>query len=280
MNYSQPYSPGGFQFMPPAIKTIILINVGIFLLQLTPFGDAISALGALWPVGSGNFRIWQPVTYMFLHGGMTHLFFNMFALWMFGAEIETHWGTREFSIYYFVCGIGAALINLIATKGGLYPTVGASGAIYGVLLAFGMMFPNRYIFLYFLFPVKAKYFIAGYALIEFVSGFGSRAMGSGSNIAHFAHLGGMLIGFLYITIKRTDFETFSLSETLANVGEKIESLFKKRNSPRLHTQNRVAPPPPVSNAEIDAILDKISEHGYASLTQEERRKLLKASGKR
>ena len=270
MNYSQPYSPGGFQFMPPAIKTIILVNVAVFLLQLTPFGEAISAIGALWPLGSGNFRIWQPVTYMFLHGGMTHLFFNMFALWMFGAEIENHWGTRQFNIYYFVCGIGAAIINLLATMGNTYPTVGASGAIYGVLLAFGMMFPNRYIFLYFLFPVKAKYFIAGYALIEFVSGFGSRAMGSGSNIAHFAHLGGMLIGFLYISIKRAE---LSLSDLI----DKIGSAAKKRGGPRLHTQNRVVPP--VSEAEINAILDKISEHGYASLSQEERRKLLMASGK-
>lgn len=274
MNSSQPYSPGGFQLMPPAIKTIILVNVAVFLLQLTPFGDAISAFCSLWPVGSGNFRIWQPVTYMFLHGGTTHLFFNMFALWMFGAEIETQWGTRQFNIYYFVCGIGAAIVNLLATMGNPYPTVGASGAIYGVLLAFGMMFPNRYIFLYFLFPVKAKYFIAGYALIEFVSGFGSRSMGSGSNIAHFAHLGGMLIGFLYISIKRAD---LSFSEFLDKVLSLLRTATKKRGGPRLHSQNRVAPP--VSEAEVNAILDKISEHGYASLTQEERRKLLKASGK-
>ncbi len=278
MNYSQPYSPGGFQFMPPAIKTIILLNVAVFLLQMTPYGDSISALGALWPVGSGNFRIWQPVTYMFLHGGGTHLFFNMFALWMFGAEIETHWGTRQFNIYYFVCGIGAATINLLATMGNPYPTVGASGAIYGVLLAFGMMFPNRYIFLYFLFPVKAKYFIAGYALIEFVSGFGSRAMGSGSNIAHFAHLGGMLIGFLFITIKRTDWSWSELLGKKRELVEKIRSYSKKKEGPRLHQQNRITPP--VSESEINIILDKISEHGYASLSQEERRKLLKASGKR
>jgi len=260
--------------MPPAIKTIILVNVAVFLLQLTPLGETISALGSLWPVGSGNFRIWQPVSYMFLHGGMTHLFFNMFALWMFGAEIETHWGTRQFNIYYFVCGIGAAIINLIATMGNPYPTVGASGAIYGVLLAFGMMFPNRYIFIYFLFPVKAKYFIAGYALIEFVSGFGSRSMGSGSNIAHFAHLGGMLIGFLYISIKRAE---LSFSELLEKGLSTVRGATKKRGRLRLHTQNKVAPP--VSEAEINAILDKISEHGYSSLTQEERRKLLKASGK-
>jgi len=274
MNYSQPYSPGGFEFMPPAIKTIILVNVAVFLLQLTPFGETISALGSLWPVGSGNFRIWQPVTYMFLHGGMTHLFFNMFALWMFGAEIENHWGTRQFNIYYFVCGIGAAIINLVATISSPYPTVGASGAIYGVLLAFGMMFPNRYIFLYFLFPVKAKYFIAGYALIEFISGFGSRTMGSGSNIAHFAHLGGMLIGFIFISIKRAE---LSLPELLRKGLSAVRSATKKRGGPRLHTQNQVGQP--VSEDEINAILDKISANGYASLSPEERRKLLKASGK-
>ncbi len=271
MNYSnQPYSPGGFQVIPPAIKTIIFINVAVFLLQLSPFGETILALGSLWPIGSGNFRIWQPVTYMFLHGGGAHLFFNMFALWMFGAEIENYWGTRQFNTYYFVCGIGAAIINLLATIGDPYPTVGASGAIYGVLLAFGMMFPDRYIFLYFLFPVKAKYFIAGYALIEFFSGFGSRSMGSGSNIAHFAHLGGMLIGFIYISIKRAEWSFFGLTD-------KIRSLGKKKTGPRLHRTNRVEAP--VSEAEINAILDKISARGYASLTAEERRKLLKAGGK-
>ena len=272
MNYSnKPYSPGGFQFMPPAIKTIILANVAVFFLQFfTPLGGVIQELGALWPVGSENFRLWQPVTYMFLHGSGTHLFFNMFALWMFGAEIENQWGTREFNIYYFTCGIGAAIINLLATMGSPYPTVGASGAIYGVLLAFGMMFPNRYIFLYFLFPVKAKYFIAGYALIEFISGLNSQTMGSGSNIAHFAHLGGMLIGFLFITIKRAEW-------SFSRLFSKFRPFRKTKSGPQLHTQNRVAPP--VSEAEINGILDKISERGYGSLSAEERRKLLKAGGK-
>jgi membrane associated rhomboid family serine protease len=271
MNYSsQPYRPGSFQVIPPAIKTIIIINVAVFLLQTTAFGETITALGALWPVGSGHFGLWQPLTYMFLHGSGTHLFFNMFALWMFGAEIENHWGTRQFNIYYFVCGIGAAALNLLMTMGDPYPTVGASGAIYGVLLAFGMMFPDRYIFLYFLFPVKAKYFIAGYALIEFFSGLGSRAMGSGSNIAHFAHLGGMLIGFIYITIKRNEW-------SISGMFSKISSIGKKRSGPRLHKQNNVSQP--VSEAEINAILDKISEQGYGSLTDEERRKLLRAGGK-
>ncbi|NTW68432.1 MAG: rhomboid family intramembrane serine protease [Chlorobiaceae bacterium] len=273
-NSSQPYSPGGFQVIPPAIKAIILVNITVFLLQTTPFGESVSAIGALWPIGSGNFRLWQPVTYMFLHGGGTHLFFNMFALWMFGAEIENHWGTRQFTTYYFVCGLGAAALNLLMTMGDPYPTVGASGAIYGVLLAFGMMFPDRYIFLYFLLPLKAKYFIAGYALIEFFSGLGSRAMGSGSNIAHFAHLGGMLIGFIYITIKRNEW-------SISGVVDKISSLAKKssgpKSGPKLYKKNALTPP--ASEAEIDAILDKISAYGYASLTEKERQTLLKAGRK-
>lgn len=282
MSYSsQPYSPGGFQVMPPAIKTIILANAAVFMLQVllenSSFGGLITAACALWPVASQNqdglsFQIWQPFTYMFLHGSFGHLFFNMFALWIFGTELENYWGTRQFNIYYFVCGIGAALINLLTTIGDPYPTVGASGAIYGVLLAFGMMFPDRYIFLYFLFPVKAKYFVAGYAAIEFLSGLGSRAMGSGSNIAHFAHLGGMLIGFLYITVRR---KGWTLPKWRGKQGTPEKRSSGRATIHRIRDNDAAA----ASEAEIDAILDKISLHGYESLTEEEKRKLLKAGGK-
>lgn len=264
--------PGGFQVIPPAIKTIILANVAVFLLQLTPLGELVTHFGALWPLGSQKlggfgFHFWQPVTYMFLHGSFGHLFFNMFALWIFGAEIENYWGTRHFTTYYFVCGIGAALINILATIGDPYPTVGASGAIYGILLAFGMMFPDRYIFLYFLVPVKAKYFVAGYAFIEFISGLGSQSMGSGSNIAHFAHLGGMLVGFIYITIKRNE---WSLRRWL----DRVKRGSGRPKGPTLHKGGTAKTP--TSEAEIDAILDKISTRGYESLTAEEKRKLLNA----
>ncbi|KZK74923.1 MAG: rhomboid family intramembrane serine protease [Pelodictyon luteolum] len=271
MSYSnQPYRPGGFQVIPPAIKAIILINVGVFLLESFPaFGNVLLSEFALWPLGSGNFRIWQPLTYLFLHGGTAHIFFNMFALWIFGAEIENHWGTKQFNIYYFTCGIGAALINLIATMGSLSPTIGASGAVYGILLAFGMMFPDRYIFLYFLFPIKAKFFVAGYAFIEFFSGLGSRTMGSGSNVAHFAHLGGMLIGWIYITLKRRD---ISISDMLGKVLPR-----KKRGGAKIHSIRR--DDEMVTEAEIDRILEKISHSGYSSLSADERHKLLKAGRK-
>ncbi|NTV02274.1 MAG: rhomboid family intramembrane serine protease [Chlorobiaceae bacterium] len=272
--YDQPYSPGGFQVIPPAIKTIILANVAAFLLQMTPAGEMLTLMGGLWPVGSQKFggygfHLWQPVTYMFLHGSFGHLFFNMFALWIFGAEIENYWGTRHFTTYYFVCGIGAALLNLLATIGDPYPTVGASGAIYGVLLAFGMMFPDRYIFLYFLVPVKAKYFVAGYAFVEFISGLGSQSMGSGSNIAHFAHLGGMLVGFLYITFNRNEWSVAQWIKRLKGP--------RKPKGPTLYQGGRGSGE--ATEEEIDAILDKISSRGYQSLTAEEKRKLLQA-GKR
>jgi len=269
--------PGGFQVMPPAIKTIILVNVAVFLLQLSPAGELLTIIGGLWPVGSHKFggygfHIWQPVSYMFLHstGNFAHLFFNMFALWMFGAEIENYWGSRNFTIYYFICGIGAALINILATLGDPYPTIGASGAIFGVLLAFGMMFPDRYIFLYFLVPVKAKYFVAGYALIEFITGLGNQSMGSGSNVAHFAHLGGMLIGFIYITIKRNEWSIRQWFIRMKGAG-------RKPKGPTLYKGVRTGES--ATEEEIDAILDKISSRGYESLTAEEKRKLLQA-GKR
>ncbi len=260
-NYDDEYRPGGFSLMPPAIKTLILINVAFFLLQIvSPLGGIVTGYGALWPLGSGNFEIWQPISYMFLHGGFMHIFFNMFALWMFGAEIENYWGTRQFTIYYFVCGVGAAIINMIATFGDNIPTVGASGAVFGILLAFGMMFPNRYIFLYFLFPIKAKYFIAGFAAIEFFSTFNIN-----SNVAHFAHLGGMVIGFIYIKILSGDWP----------VQDWLQSNFSSVN--KKHTSQQPKQGSSDNEERIDQILDKISKHGYESLSQEEKRILLNAS---
>lgn len=159
---------------------------------------------ALWPLGTPfanvpDFWPWQLVTYSFLHGGFGHIFFNMFALWMFGVQIENTWGTRRFAIFYFVCVIGAGLVQLVvatmaAANGTPYPTVGASGGVFGILLAFGMMFPNQPIYLYFLVPIKAKWFVIGYGVLELWAGIA----GTQSGVAHFAHLGGMAFGFLLI----------------------------------------------------------------------------------
>lgn len=197
MNYQSPqFSPNTqFSIFPPAVKHLLIINLLAFLALNTPMvGEYLFTYGALWPIGSGRFDVWQLVSYMFLHAGFGHIFFNLFALWMFGQAIENFWGTHRFTIYYFLTGIGAALLHMLIGGGGA-PTLGASGAVYGILLAFGMMFPNRPIMLLFPpIPIKAKYFVAIFGVIELVSGL-SRA---NSGVAHFAHLGGMLVGFILI----------------------------------------------------------------------------------
>ena len=188
---------GRASLLPPGVQAILGANVILYAVQavglLVPaLGDLLFALGALWAPASGLFRPWQVVTYGFLHGGLLHLLFNMFALWMFGTTVERAWGTRRFVVYYAVCLVGAGLVQLgyYALTGAVGPTVGASGAVLGLLLAFGVMYPDEYVYFYFLFPIKAKYFVAGYAVLDLWSGLS----GSGSGVAYFAHLGGMLAG--------------------------------------------------------------------------------------
>lgn len=197
MNYqSGNYSPNtSFSIFPPAVKHLLIINVLFFIGLSTPMiSQYLFRYGALWPLGSGMFEPWQLVSYMFLHANFSHIFMNLFALWMFGQAIENFWGTKRFTWYYFLTGIGAALLHMFIGGGGA-PTVGASGAVYGILLAFGMMFPNRPIMLlFFPVPIKAKYFVAIFGGIELFSG----VVGTSSGVAHFAHLGGMLVGFILI----------------------------------------------------------------------------------
>lgn len=192
------YSPQRFQMLPTAVKNLLIINVIFFMativLERQEMFNITNAL-ILYPIQSGYFKIWQPVTYMFMHSNFDHLFFNMFALWMFGYVLENIWGTRRFLFYYFACGLGAAAISLLIGHG---PTLGASGAVYGILLAFGMLFPEERIYLYFLLPIKAKWFIIGYAALELFEG----VIRSYDGIAHFAHLGGMLIGLIIILLWR------------------------------------------------------------------------------
>ena len=197
MNYqSSDYQPNTqLSIFPPAVKHLLIINGLCFLALNTPqIGELLFQFGALWPIGTGRFEVWQLVSYMFLHAGFSHIFFNLFALWMFGQSIENYWGTQRFTVYYFLTGIGAALLHMLVGSGGA-PTLGASGAVYGILLAFGMMFPERRIMLLFPhIPIKAKYFVAIFGAIELISGF----MRTNSGVAHFAHLGGMIVGFILI----------------------------------------------------------------------------------
>lgn len=186
-----------FSLFPPAIKHLLIINLLFFMALMTPgLQQYIFRFGALWPLGHPFFMPWQLVSYMFLHAGFGHIIFNLFALWMFGQSIERAWGTRRFVSYYFITGIGAALLHMFITGSGA-PVVGASGAVYGILLAFAVMYPNRPIFLiFFPVPIKAKYFVLIFGALELFNGVTSLTTG----IAHFAHLGGMIVGYILIRI--------------------------------------------------------------------------------
>jgi len=174
------------------------ISFGIILVCAIAYLTRFQPLGlALWPLESGYFTPWQLLSYAFLHGSFNHLFFNMFAVWMFGTPLEQAWGSQRFTLYYVVCVVGAAVAQLLVQlfEGGVYPTIGASGGVFGLLLAYGVMWPNNRIFLlFFPVPVKAKWFVLIYGGIELLLGF-TRAM---PGIAHFAHLGGMVFGALLL----------------------------------------------------------------------------------
>ena len=191
------FGPGGIS---PAVKLLIIINVGLSLLNLI-VGDMMTLRLGLSPQAVfEQLAVWQPVTYMFLHstGGVTHVLFNMLALWMFGTDLERTWGTRFFVKYYFVTGIGAAATSLalsLFVDGVYYSiTVGASGAIYGLLLAYALYFPHRSIMLYFIFPIPARVFVMIVGAIAFLSSLS----GPGGGVAHAAHLGGLVVGYLYL----------------------------------------------------------------------------------
>ncbi len=228
MRYNN-YRPGGFSLLPEVVKNLLIIN-GLFFLITIVVGnrfniDLNQLLGLHYPQ-SDAFKPYQIITYMFMHGNLTHILMNMFALWMFGTNIENYWGGKRFLIYYIITGLGAALVHYLVlyfslvlptlheidalqTLGtvdnaeeiktsfynSLPPVVGASGAVFGLLLAFGMLFPEQMIYIYFAIPIKAKYFVILYGLIELSTGIHNS---SADNVAHFAHLGGMLFGFILI----------------------------------------------------------------------------------
>jgi membrane associated rhomboid family serine protease len=243
------YRPTSFTQLPEVVKNLLIINGLLFLatISLNNYGIDVTQLLALHQFQSTDFMPHQLITHLFMHGDFTHLFFNMFALWMFGKVLENVWGSKRFLTYYILTGIGAAILHLSVsqyeilnlqsqlnsfnlntllengktilegnqnytnqTMGKLNllintPTVGASGAIFGILLAFGMLFPNTLLYIYFAIPVKAKYFVMIYGLIELYLGISNNPA---DNVAHFAHLGGMIFGFLLIKYWKEDRNTF------------------------------------------------------------------------
>jgi len=289
-NYYRPSMFGGFSFFPPMIKGLLITNAVVFLLLHALEGftvdgksldDPLNAYFALMPLGNG-FLPWQLITYQFMHWDFWHLFFNMvFGVWMFGMEVEHVWGSRKFLIFYLTCGAVAGLSQLVLApifEPTLGPTVGASGAVYGVMVAFAAMFPDRLIYFYFLIPIKVKYFVAFLIILGVLS------VGGASNIANLAHLGGALAGYLYILADRrrlqgkgmlgrwrSGFRTPRASATEPDVVDARVYDIREAQSPK----------PPDSHDEtqkrVDEILDKISHSGYQSLTDEEKKILFEAS---
>ncbi len=295
-NYYRPSFFGGFSFFPPVLKALLITNVAVwfvldfflgpFTLRGVPIFGILAEYLALWPLGP-NFYPWQLLTYMFMHGGFWHVFFNMLWLWMFGMELEHVWGSKKFLVYYLTCGLGAGVANLVVTTllGQAAPTVGASGAIMGVLIAFGMLFPDRPIYLYVLLPIRAKYFVAlvmGFDLFYGVTG-------TTDGVAHFAHLGGAAVGFLFILSDRNLIPVrrwFSWMRPRRRdeptvlqwkyTGADVQDA-KYRDIPS--GNGKKDSEGDVDQEVIDAILDKISKGGYQSLTEEEKRILNEASKK-
>lgn len=304
--------------IPVVTKNLLLVNVVAYVASLV-FGEFNNLLGLHFFM-SADFAVYQLFTYMFLHGGFTHILFNMFALWMFGCTMENVWGPKRFLLYYIICGVGAGFIQELAQLGhfyslctdqipgfdlsllakvahnsenviSLWTTVGASGAIYGILLAFGMTFPNERLFIIPIpFPIKAKWFVLGYVALEL---FQALSM-PGDGVAHTAHLGGMFFGYLLIRhwSKHPDsYYSVGGSRQFFDGLKKGFDRFKEA-----HSKDKEQPHARTTNAhesdweynarkkarqdEVDTILDKIRKSGYDSLTKEEKLKLFQQSNKR
>ena len=309
-----------FRQIPPITKNLLIINVLAYLAAVVMKGSGIdfNEIFGLHFFMADNFHLYQLVTYMFMHGGVTHLFFNMFALWMFGCVIEQTWGSRRFLWYILACGVGAGLFqeaaqfvqyaveglaayNMVNVGGMIIPTseylnmwvtVGFSGAVYGILLGFGMTYPEERIFIFPLpVPIKGKWFVMLYAAIELFSALST----SSDGVAHIAHLGGMAVGYIIIRHWRQQYErrqrasSFNGWETWdgyeirtrESLKDKIPAWWKRNmqggkrhyNQESHYDKAEKNRKEHEEQEEMDRILEKIKRSGYDSLTDEERRKL-------
>ena len=261
------HSPG-YNRITRIVLALMAVNVLVYLVGWIGGTSVILQMiewCGLTPNDVKQGHIWQLLTYMFLHADLLHLFFNMFTLWMFGCEIERSWGSREFLKYYAVTGVGAGILTFalslsLHSNTGV-PTIGASGAIFGVLVAYALVFPNRLIYLWFIFPIKAKYLVGCFAIFTFIASF---KQPQGGGVAHFAHLGGILIGYLYV---KADWRISRISRFLSEKSRK-RKLAKLGNSRQ--EEDRIL-------EQVDRILDKINAQGMDSLTGKERKILERAS---
>ena len=244
-----------------AIKVLVTINFCIFVLQSIARAENLffPLFGLVPKLVWSELMIWQPFTYMFFHGGIWHVLINMFVLWMFGNELERLWGKKFFLNYYFTTGVGAGLVTMIFGLNSMTPIVGASGAVYGVLLAYGVIYPNRQVYLYGLIPIKSIWFVIGVGVIAFLSSFNEM-----SQISHLTHLSGMIIGYLLLK-KPVRWKTlwFSISKRVTE--------YKVQKEEKKVLQQHVI------ERDVDQILDKINREGFNSLSEEEQDRLYKGS---
>jgi membrane associated rhomboid family serine protease len=286
--------------MTPAVRWLIAMNVVVYFLQMTMIDRADIQAGLGFHVRDLTEQPWTVLTYMFVHGDFLHIFFNMYSLWLFGRRVEQAWNPRSFGLYYVWCGLGAWLMHLMITRDGTL--IGASGAVYGVMLAYAMRWPDDEV-LFFLVPVKVKWLVAGLAVLDLTRGLG--VIGASPNVAYFAHLGGFAFGWLYLRWISAGVSLERLRERMSPLpdvpdeppraiprsrprdSERREGIDEviARSNKALAAPRRPATATPVAHARdakteaLDRVLDKISEKGLSSLTSEERR-LLEEMSKR
>jgi len=264
------YSSRGFRqgfsgnplLLPEGVKLLLIINISVFILmELLGQKNILFQLFGLVPQSVlQEYKLWQVITYLFLHGSWIHIIFNMFVLWMFGKDLEVDWGKNEFLIYYFVCGIGSGLITVLFNINSPVVIVGASGAIYGVLIAFGFAYPNQIVHLYGVFPLRVKYVVLGLGIFAFFASLSA----SPSKVSHITHLSGMIIGIIYILLifKRKNIHLWYVKMRLKSIqgGQNNE----KEKETHIKMQ-------------VDKILDKLNDQGWESLTTKEEEFLTHAS---
>ena len=248
--------------IPSGVKFLLIVNIVVFVLvELSGQQSLLFRTFGLVPsLVWSKFKIWQLFTYLFIHGGIFHIFFNMFVLWMFGKDLESQWGKMEFLLFYFVCGIGSGLITVLFSVNSIVPIVGASGAIYGLLLAYGFTYPNQRVYMYGLFPLKVKYMVLGLGVIAFFASLSA----SQSNISHITHLSGMIIGLIFIY--------FNLNWKVIKLWY-IRSRLKGLSQQPAKQDNEEAQ----MKKQVDEILDKLNNSGWDSLTEQEENYLTQAS---
>ena len=265
MKYQFQSNPGEFSYRPSlftdSIKLLVSVNFGIFLLQSLSGSERLffELFGLVPKQIWSQFMIWQPVTYLFFHGGIWHVLINMFVLWMFGSELERLWGKQHFLKYYFITGIGSGIITTMFSLHSTTPVVGASGAVFGVLLAYGITYPNRIVYLYGIIPIKSILFVIGIGVIAFISSFNGT-----TQISHITHLAGMAIG--YIMLKRR----WQWKDIWFSIHKKTLEYQIQREEKKISRRQEL-------EQDINRLLDKINRDGFHSLSEKEEKQLYENS---